>query len=517
MKKWPTILLTASLVTGHLTLSPTTHAQVIYSDVTQTHWASDEIEFLYHSGVLDGLSTDTFQPGKPITRMEAVQMIMNAYEGDYSIEVTGPLFPDVTENDDGYLDVAAAVQLGIISGKTNENGQPFFDPNGTLTRAQMAKILANAFKLAGVSTKTFKDVTSSHWAYSYIQALAKHHITTGYEDGRFGGNDKLTRVQFSVMLARVLNEKFRDIPVVKPKPPAPVMPTPVNGVYPDGWKAPILRSAWKNSGSYTTQNIIEEELGFVSLSGNSVGTSTWKTPDNPRAIDVYRNPYDPSTVEVEVRINDWWNEKSPYAYRVRVIGKQLFHYFFEKDADKVYQSFNTLTVPETFTANGRKVEAYLSHGVAHLKIYKQPMIPPTGNLYPDGWRAPQLQSSWSPDPAVNYGILERELGFSNNGSAYDIYGYPKIIHVMMESKDHPIEVNFKFLGWEDSSLKQSYRVPIITKELFKLYFEKDVDRVWNYFNKNDIPETFMANGRTVKASYIPVDGSIYLQVGRKKK
>jgi hypothetical protein len=61
-------------------------------------------------------------------------------------------------------------------------------------------------------------------------------------------------------------------------------------------------------------------------------------------------------------------------------------------------------------------------------------------------------------------------------------------------------------------LPNSYRIPVVAKELFKLYFAKDADRVWNYFNKNDIPEQFTANGFKVTAVYSSATGSITLML-----
>lgn len=56
----------------------------------------------------------------------------------------------------------------------------------------------------------------------------------------------------------------------------------------------------------------------------------------------------------------------------------------------------------------------------------------------------------------------------------------------------------------------------MAKELFKLYFGSDANRVWNYFNSNEIPEQFTANGRQVTASFSNADGAVSLTVvGRK--
>lgn len=64
-----------------------------------------------------------------------------------------------------------------------------FEPNRTLTRAQLAKILvtASAYKgEASVSrTSPFGDVSYQHWAAPYIKVAQKYGIMKGYSDGTF--------------------------------------------------------------------------------------------------------------------------------------------------------------------------------------------------------------------------------------------------------------------------------------------------------------------------------------------
>ncbi|MFB5089797.1 hypothetical protein PGC35_21915 [Psychrobacillus sp. PGGUH221] len=92
--------------------------------------------------------------------------------------------------------------------------------------------------------------------------------------------------------------------------------------------------------------------------------------------------------------------------------------------------------------------------------------PENGKKYSDGWVAPVLKSSWSADSAVNYRTLKNELGFVNGGSRYTIAGQMGAIQVIYQGPDAPFEVGLKFMGWEDSNVAQSYRVPIVAKELF---------------------------------------------------
>ena len=46
-----------------------------------------------------------------------------------------------------------------------------FDPNGEMTRAQLAKVLVEAFNLKGSTAASFKDVPKDHWAHEYINIL----------------------------------------------------------------------------------------------------------------------------------------------------------------------------------------------------------------------------------------------------------------------------------------------------------------------------------------------------------
>jgi hypothetical protein len=139
-----------------------------------------------------------------------------------------------------------------------------------------------------------------------------------------------------------------------------------------------------------------------------------------------------------------------------------------------------------------------------------------GKKYPDGWVAPVLKSSWSPDPNKNAEILRNELGF-NEVLGFSVKGQPNAILVHPDYSSEGYEALIRFSGWTDSYVPQSYRIPIVAKELFKLYFGNDYMKVWNYFNRGDVPTKFTANGRIVKTQFTEADGMFYLEVGFKGK
>ena len=72
-------------------------------------------------------------------------------------------------------------------------------------------------------------------------------------------------------------------------------------------------------------------------------------------------------------------------------------------------------------------------------------------------------------------------------------------------------MNINFYAWEtDLMPKTSYRIPIVTKELFKLYFGSDANRVYNYIVNNNIPSSFTAGGFNVK--YVASGGAYVFQL-----
>ncbi|TFE04040.1 S-layer homology domain-containing protein [Jeotgalibacillus salarius] len=198
-----------STVTASLLLSAPLSADAAFSDVSMYE---DEIDFLTGEGIIKGYDNGTFRPGNALNRLQAVQMILRemGIEDIQENEVLDPGFTDLRPGNYGYNEVAKAVELGFIGGKTAENGTRFFDAYGTLTRAQMAKIMAEGYDLSSGKDYSFSDVASGHWANDHISRIANAGVTTGYQDGSFKPENKLQRQHFALFMARLLNESFRD-------------------------------------------------------------------------------------------------------------------------------------------------------------------------------------------------------------------------------------------------------------------------------------------------------------------
>ena len=88
---------------------------------------------------------------------------------------------------------------GIIQGS---NG--LFDPNGQLTCAQLATILAKLLKLPAAKDAGFTDNTADAWYFDAINRCAAAGILNGNGDGTVTPEAPITRERAMVMLARAL-------------------------------------------------------------------------------------------------------------------------------------------------------------------------------------------------------------------------------------------------------------------------------------------------------------------------
>lgn len=116
--------------------------------------------------------------------------------------IAASVFPDVGEYDEYVEAVEYVSELKIMIGDENEN----FNPNKTLTRAEMAVIIC---KMLGMTenlpvSSAFSDVPVSHWANRYIGKAAELGIVSGYGDGKYGPSDNLTYEQTVSMIIRAI-------------------------------------------------------------------------------------------------------------------------------------------------------------------------------------------------------------------------------------------------------------------------------------------------------------------------
>jgi N-acetylmuramoyl-L-alanine amidase len=181
-----------------------------FTDVSSSHWAKAEIDFLSSRGIIDGYSSSnstSFKPENQVTRAQAAKMLVLA-KGKKEIVPTNTRFNDVPLDHWAVGWIEQAVQSGYFDG--HKDGS--FDPQGLLTRAQMSKVVANAFGLniAASSDKpiVFSDINADFWAASYVNALYYEGVADGSQ-AKFRPNNDITRAQFSAFISRALSDEFK--------------------------------------------------------------------------------------------------------------------------------------------------------------------------------------------------------------------------------------------------------------------------------------------------------------------
>ena len=111
--------------------------------------------------------------------------------------------------DNGFSDVAngqwhnkaisTMAKLGIVKGRRADS----FDPDASITRAEFAAICARFNTKPVENNGSFSDI-SGHWAENEIERAAAFGWISGYPDGTFRPDARITRAEAMTMINRVL-------------------------------------------------------------------------------------------------------------------------------------------------------------------------------------------------------------------------------------------------------------------------------------------------------------------------
>lgn len=169
------------------------------------HWSAPYADFLHSRGVLadnyttaeDG--TMSLRPAEALTRVEFAVMMANYLAIDTSryAEVVLP-YTDMNSIPEYARGAVVAMYLEkIITGKSSSDGGLFFDPNATITRAEIMTIIGRTLPKGYAETEVvFTDADAiPEYAREHISRLVELGIVNGYEDGSIRPGANVSRAE----------------------------------------------------------------------------------------------------------------------------------------------------------------------------------------------------------------------------------------------------------------------------------------------------------------------------------
>ncbi|MBQ1948126.1 MAG: S-layer homology domain-containing protein [Clostridia bacterium] len=274
-------------------------------------------------------------------------------------------FVDV-DADDSYAEaVNMLVDLNILDGYKESDGL-YFKPNGTITRAEVAKIIAcllGARDMIGGTThlNLYTDVPASHWSSGYVNYLSGYNnIIAGYGNGMFGPSDPVTYEQAVKMLVCTLG--YYPMAIQR-------------GGYPTGFLAVaselgLTKGATGQAGEAAKRSVVAR-MAYNALTAPMMKQTGWN-PDSPEYTVTGTGGYEKETLLLNyldvTKINAYVTET--YLQNTNVDKEDLYILLrnkdgsvIEKDGEDVLPDGGKISVGSTNAADylGYAVTAYIFH------------------------------------------------------------------------------------------------------------------------------------------------------------
>ncbi len=166
-------------------------------------WAADEVQAADELGLV--VPSCAFHMGSNITRLQFAQLAMNMWETCEGITVAPRDESPFTDCDDP--EVSKAYSVGIVAG----TGDGTFDPDGSLTREQLATMLYRVWQSVGGKVtpgglEGYTDAASvSPWAADAVGAMAAAGIMKGTSETTLDPQASCTIEQSILLVYRLFS------------------------------------------------------------------------------------------------------------------------------------------------------------------------------------------------------------------------------------------------------------------------------------------------------------------------
>jgi len=175
-----------------------------FTDVSQEHWAYDEIEEMVKNNVLSGYTDGTFKPEGKITRAEFATVLVKTLEIENNNSIVE--FKDVEGFHwaEHFIDLASPFLTGYIS-----NGTYYFKPEEPALREDAAVAIVRAKGLINDSVDinildkfSDKDEISENLK-KYVAIAVANGLMSGNANGTFNPQGHLTRAEVAALFNNI--------------------------------------------------------------------------------------------------------------------------------------------------------------------------------------------------------------------------------------------------------------------------------------------------------------------------
>ena len=185
-----------------------------FADIPSTEWYYDEVSYVIEAGLMNGMSKTEFSPDSSMTRAQLVTVLWRLDGKRYA---SGEYFDDVPFGEWYEYAVNWAAENGIVNGVGNGK----FDPDGNVTREQIATIFRRFSKYTGTGISVRGADISAYPDYSSVSEYALDAMSWANGAGLILGDEKegvgyldpgasATRAQVATILCRYMSTVMED-------------------------------------------------------------------------------------------------------------------------------------------------------------------------------------------------------------------------------------------------------------------------------------------------------------------
>lgn len=191
-------------------IKPIEKPEMEFSDLSSSHWAYDAVKALWRNGIVKGVTENTFEPERNVTREEFAKLLACTVEIRPKNKEFA--FSDVPETRWSYQYIRTLATNGIINGQTDG----YFGADANVSRQDMAVMIYRALCASGVKLEKvrtapqFADSSEiSFYAREAVTELFAMGIINGIYDWEFAPERSATRAQAATVLNNLMRKTNR--------------------------------------------------------------------------------------------------------------------------------------------------------------------------------------------------------------------------------------------------------------------------------------------------------------------